>query len=113
MYLRENAKIFQHLYTTLYPKFYSRNNKFGAENRLLFDLCYREWINSKTTNTQLHLLLCQHALDAADKNVFANPYPLPVTFKDVKKFDAQNPVLVNLLTQIEGNKLSDEEIKNS
>lgn len=67
----------------------------------------------KTTNTQLHLLLCQHALDAADKNVFANPYPLPVTFKDVKKFDAQNPVLVNLLTQIEGNKLSDEEIKKS
>ena len=47
MYLRENAKIFQHLYTTLYPKFYSRNNKFGAENKLLFDLCYREWINSK------------------------------------------------------------------
>ena len=31
-YLAENAKIYQYLYSTLYPKFYSRNIKFGAEN---------------------------------------------------------------------------------
>ena len=40
-YLIENAKIYQHLYATLYSKFYPR-----TENRLLFDLLYREQINS-------------------------------------------------------------------
>ena len=55
--------------------------------------------------------LVRHALDTADKNVLANLNPFLVTFKDVKKFDAQNTVLGNLLTQIEGRKLLDEEIK--
>ena len=30
----------------MYPKSYFRKNRFGTENRSLFDLCYREWINS-------------------------------------------------------------------
>ena len=46
-YLVENAKIYQHFYATLYPKFYSHYNKFGAENQSIFGLCYREWIKKR------------------------------------------------------------------
>ena len=57
--------------------------------------------------------IVRHALGTADKNVFANPIPLQVTFKDAKRFDAQNPVPGSLLTQREGSKLPDDKIKKS
>ena len=47
LYLAENAKIYEHLYAILYPKFYSSYNKFGAENQSIFELFYREWINNR------------------------------------------------------------------
>ena len=40
--LAENAKIMQ--YATLFPKYYSRSNKFGIQSTSLVDLAYREWI---------------------------------------------------------------------
>ena len=40
--LAENAKVMQYLYTTLFPKYYSRNNKFGIQNKPLADLAYTE-----------------------------------------------------------------------
>ena len=43
-YLAENAKVIQYLYARLFPKYYSRNNKFGMQNKSLVDLGYREWI---------------------------------------------------------------------
>ena len=39
--LAENAKVIQYLYATLFPKYYSRNNKFGIHNKYLVDLTYR------------------------------------------------------------------------
>lgn len=48
-YLAENA-IYQYLYATLYPKFYSRNNKFGTESKFLFELCYKDWIDKASSN---------------------------------------------------------------
>ena len=42
--LAENAKVIQYLYAALFPKYYSRNNKFGMPNKSLVDLAYREWI---------------------------------------------------------------------
>ena len=42
--LAENAKVIQYLYATLFPKYYSRNNKFGIQNQSLVDLGYIEWI---------------------------------------------------------------------
>ena len=42
--LAENVKVIQHLYGTLFPKYYSRNNKFGILNKSLVELAYREWI---------------------------------------------------------------------
>ena len=43
-FLVENAKVIQYLYATLFPKYYSRNNKIGIQNKSLVDLAYREWI---------------------------------------------------------------------
>ena len=40
--LAENAKVIQYLYATLFAKHYSRNNKFGIQNKSLVDLAYRE-----------------------------------------------------------------------
>ena len=55
--------------------------------------------------------IIHHALDKTDKNILANPNPLQVTFKDVKKFDVQNPFVGKLLTQIESSKLTDKRIR--
>ena len=54
-YLVENAKIYQHLYTTLYPHFYSRYNKFGAENWTIFELYYRDRIYNRKKNIKQEL----------------------------------------------------------
>ena len=47
-YLAENTKVIQHVYATLFPKYYSRNNKFSMQNKSLVDLAYREWIFNTT-----------------------------------------------------------------
>ena len=52
-----------------------------------------------------------HALDPKDKHILVNPNPLQITFKDIKKFDAQNPIIGKVLTQRETSKLSDKRIK--
>ena len=36
-YLAENAKVIQHVYPMLLAKYYSRNNKFGMQNKSLVD----------------------------------------------------------------------------
>ena len=50
-------------------------------------------------------------LDTKDKHILADPNLLQVTSKDIKKFDAQNPVIGKLLTQIEASKLTDKRLK--
>ena len=73
----------------------------------------QENLNAIVTDGRLNDVVVWYALDTAGKNVFANLKSLKVTLKDVKKFDVQIPVLGNLLTQIEGSKLSHKEIKKS
>ena len=41
------------------------------------------------------------------KGVFESPTLLSVTFKDAKKIDLQNPVIGNLLSQVNANKITD------
>ena len=52
-----------------------------------------------------------HALDPKDKHILVNPNPLQITFKDIKKFDPQNPIIGKVLTQRETSKLSDKKSK--
>ena len=51
-------------------------------------------------------------LHQKNKGVFESPIPLSVTFKDAKKkIDIQNPVIGNLLSQVNANKISDAKVK--
>ena len=46
-----------------------------------------------------------------NKGVFESPTPLSVTFKDANKFIIQNPVIGNLLSQVNANKITDAKVK--
>ena len=45
-------------------------------------------LNAIITDGRLNDAIVRHVLDAAGKNVLANPNPLQVAFKDLKKSDA-------------------------
>ena len=51
------------------------------------------------------------APDQRNKGVFEAPTPLSVTFKDANKFIIQNPVMGNLLSQVNANKITDAKVK--
>ena len=56
------------------------------------------------TDGKLNDAIIRHALNTKDKHILANPNPLQVTFKDIKKFNAQNPMIGKVLSQIETSK---------
>ena len=45
------------------------------------------------TDGKLNDAILRHALDIKDKRFLADTKTLQVTFKDVKKSDAQNPII--------------------
>ena len=53
----------------------------------------------------------RRALDQKNRGLFESPIPLSVTFTDAKKFDIQNPIIGNLLSQVNANKISHEKVK--
>ena len=61
-------------------------------------------MKSVVTDGKLNDAIIRHALNTKDKHILANPNPLQVTFKDIKKFNAQNPMIGKVLTQIETSK---------
>ena len=63
--------------------------------------CYDEKFNNA---------IVRHALDLKNDGRFQNPNPLNLTFRDVKKFDLQNPIIGKLATQVKTNKLSDYDL---
>ena len=54
--------------------------------------------------------IVRHALDRKDASVKQIPNPLNVTFRDVKKFDMQNPITGKIATQVKASKLTEEQI---
>ena len=53
-FLKEHSnEVNQYFYATLFPKYYSRNNKFGIQNKSLVDLAYREWIFNIKNRSQV------------------------------------------------------------
>ena len=50
-------------------------------------------------------------LDPVYKNVLRKQNPFEIVFKDISKFDAQNPIIKSLLSEIESGKLTDESVK--
>ena len=55
--------------------------------------------------------IIRHALDTKDKHILADPNPIHVPFKDIKKFEAQNTINGKVLTLIKTSKLSDKKNK--
>ena len=70
--LAENAKIIQYIYATLFPKYYSRNNKFDMQNKSLVDLAYREWISNtavEKNKEKLQLAKDPNNYSRSEKNI--------------------------------------------
>ena len=61
-------------------------------------------------NEQFNNAIVRHALDEKNGGIMQNPNPRNLTFWDIKRFDIQNPVIRNLLSQIKASKLSDKDI---
>ena len=55
----------------------------------------------------------RRVLDLKNAGVFENPNPFTVVFRDVKKFDVQNPLIGKLATQIKASKLTEEQLTNN
>ena len=70
-----------------------------------------ENLNTVVTDKKCNNRIVCHMLDLTNANIFDIPNPLEVTLKDIKKFDAENPVIGNLLSQIEASKLTGEKTK--
>ena len=55
--------------------------------------------------------MVRHVLDEKNKGAFTLSNPLSVAFKDAKKFDVQNPIIRNLLSQVNANQIGEKEVK--
>ena len=71
----------------------------------------QENVSSVVTDGKLNNALVRHVLDEKNKGVFTSSNPLSVTFKDAKKFDVQNPIIGNLLSQVNANQIGEKEVK--
>ena len=61
-------------------------------------------------NEKFNITIVRHALDTKNAGIMQNPSLLNLTFRDVKKFDLQNPVLGKIATQVKAGKLTDEQL---
>ena len=105
-------KKFPYLYNTNDPDFQNSiadtlNNRADLRKYLLATSSYgrniQENINSVAPRGKFNNTLVGHVLDEKNKDVFTLSNPLSLTFKDVKKFGIQNPIIVNLLSQVNAN----------
>ena len=64
-------------------------------------------------NEQFNNAIIRHALDEKNKGIMQNTNPLNVMFCDIKKFDIQNPIIGNLLSQVKATKLSNKELTHN
>ena len=91
------------------------NNRHDFRNYLLatgnIGKSIQENLNLVVTDGRLNDAIIRHALDTKHKHILADPNPPQITFKDIKKFDAQNPIIGKLLNQIGACNLSDKKIK--
>ena len=71
----------------------------------------QEGINSVVTDGHFNNVALRHLLDNKNKGVFKSPNPLSVTFKDANKFDVQNPVIGNIISQVNASQLTDNQVQ--
>ena len=72
---------------------------------------FQENINTVVTDGTFNNTVVSCLLDERNKGVFQSPIPLSTKFKGAKKFDVQNPVIGNILSQVNSNQLIDAQVK--
>ena len=63
------------------------------------------------TDGKFNDALVRHALNEKNKGVFDSSTLLSVTFKYAKKFDAQNPIIGNIISQVNANQIGEKGVK--
>ena len=71
----------------------------------------QENTNTIVTDGKFNDALVRHVLDGKNKDVFNSSTPLSVTFKDAKKFDAQNLIIRNIISQVNANQIGEKGVK--
>ena len=71
----------------------------------------QEGINSVVTDGHFNNVALRPFLDNENKDVFKLPNPLSITFKDANKFDVQNPVIGNIISQVNASQLTDNQVQ--
>ena len=91
------------------------NNRSDLRKCLLATSDYgrniQENINSLVDGGKFNQAVVRRVLDQKNKGVFESPTPLSTTFKDAKKFDIENPIFGNLLTQVIANQVNDKTVR--
>ena len=52
-------------------------------------------------------------MDTKNAGIMQNPNPTNLTFRDVKKFDLQNPIIGKIATQVKACKLTEDQLKKN
>ena len=68
-------------------------------------------MNAVAANGKFNQAVVSRALDQKNKGVFESSIPLSVTFKDAKKIGIQDPVIKNLLSPVNANKINGAKVK--
>ena len=74
-------------------KFLLATRNFGEEIQGVLDLY--------VTNNRLNKASFRRRLNPILKNIIRNKNPIELLFKDVKHFDAQNPVIASLIKEVD------------
>ena len=61
-------------------------------------------------NENFNNAIVRHDLDLENAGIFQNPNPLNLTYRDVKKFDLENPIIGKLVTQVKASKLTEDQL---
>ena len=71
----------------------------------------QENIKTVVTDGNFNDALVRHVLDEKNKGVFNSSTPLSVRFKDAKKLDEQNPIIGNIISQVNANQIGEKGVK--
>ena len=76
-----------------------------------FSQSFQDNIDNLVTDGAYNNAGLRRALDGTNSGIFKTANPLSLIFKHANKFDLQNPVLGNLLAQIQAGQLTDKEVQ--
>ena len=104
-----NNPAFQNLITdTLNNRAYLRKYLLATSD---YGKNIQENINLVVTDGKFNDALVRHVLVEKNKDVFDSSTPLSVTFNDAKKIDVQNPIIGNIISQVNAKQIGEKVVK--